>query len=222
MNNKVIFIAALLLVSIAGLASFSRPVLAQVPTPTPHYDPLGEPPLPSNPTQLETGRHLYWRHCMPCHGDAGQGLTPEFLALWEEHQNCWERGCHSGKLNDEGFPIPTDIPALTGTDLPVRYTPDSLFVFLRATHPPQDPGLLSDDDYRALVAFLYHLNNLPLPAGVATDSPAPTVSPTASFTPTPRGVAPPEPDSFLGLWPVIALAVIATLIVLLSESGKAK
>ncbi|MEW5938221.1 MAG: c-type cytochrome [Chloroflexota bacterium] len=219
MNTKLI--ATLLVFTALGWGALVVPAQAQAPTPTPAYDPLGEPPLPKHPTQLETGRHLYWRHCMPCHGDAGQGLTPQFLALWEEHQNCWERGCHSGRQNDEGFPIPTAVPALAHTGLLERYAPDSLFAYLRATHPPQDPGLLSDDDYRALVAFLYFLNDRPLPAATATPEPTPTDAP-ASFTPTPRGVQPPEADSPFGPWPLIILAVILTVLVLLRDNGGAK
>ena len=218
--NKTLLIAILLFASFTGLASFSRPVQAQAPGPTPTYDPLGEPPLPANPTQLDIGRHLYWRHCMPCHGDVGQGLTPEFLALWEEHQNCWERGCHSGRKNDEGFRIPTVVPALASTRLTDRYTPESLFEFLRATHPPQDPGLLSDDDYRALVAFLYHLNSATMP--LATDPPAPSPPPLASLTPTPNLPPPTEPDSPFGLWPIIGLAVILIILVLLRDDSKTR
>jgi len=213
MKLKAILIAALLF-SILGITVASlSPAQAQA-LPTPTYDPLGEPPIPKNPTQLESGRHLYWRHCMPCHGDAGQGLTEEFRVLWEDHANCWAGGCHGGRGKDEGFPIPTVLPALTNTDLLTRYTPDTLFEFLRATHPPQDPGLLSDDDYRAVVAFLYHLNGTTPPAATATW----TSSSPPSFTPTPELLPSTEADSPLGLWPVIGLAVILIVLLMLRES----
>lgn len=133
---------------------------AQDPAPTPTYDPLAQPELPPNPTELEMGRYLFWRHCMPCHGDVGQGLTDEFLALWEEHANCWERGCHSGKRGDEGFPIPKDIPAIVTADHLDQFTSEEeLFEFLEATHPPQHPGYLKTEEYHDIAAILFKMNN---------------------------------------------------------------
>lgn len=229
MNPKTILAPFLLVVSFLVVAAWSlTPVQAQTPGPTPTYDPFAEPPLPEHPTQLQSGRYLFWRYCMPCHGDVGQGLTDEFRLKWEpEHQNCWARGCHSGRYRDDSFPVPTVVPPLVGVQIPEHYTPESLFQFLRATHPPEDPGLLSDKEYRDLVAFLYHMNGVLLPAEAT--APAPTASPAptstdapASFTPTPRGVQPPEADSPFGLWPIIGLAVILTVLVLLRDRGSAK
>ena len=222
MNAKTIIIAVLLTASMTGLASIGfNPVQAQSPTPSPTYDPFAEPPLSEHPTQLELGRHLFWHHCMPCHGDVGQGLTDEFRLQWEsDHQNCWARGCHSGRYADDSFPVPTVVPPLTGVGLLARYTPDSLFEYLRATHPPQDPGLLSDDDYRALVAFLYEMNNAPLPVfnATATSAPPATATPIASLTLTPSLLPLTEADSPLGLWPVIGLVVILTILLLLRQT----
>ena len=103
---------------------------------------------------------------MPCHGDVGQGLTDAFRMIWEEdHRNCWERGCHGGRPKDEGFPVPTLIPAIISPDdLLVKY-PDleSLVTYLHDTHPPQRPGKLENDEYRALAIFLWVSNNKPLP-----------------------------------------------------------
>ncbi len=127
---------------------------------------LAQPPLPAHPTQLEQGRYLYWLNCMPCHGDKGQGLTDEFRALYVEDADCWARGCHGGRTGDQGFPIPHMVPAIissTGT-LPPFATPQQLFEFLRATHPPQHPGLLPDDQYWAITAYLLDQNGR-LPAG---------------------------------------------------------
>ena len=128
-------------------------------------DRLAIPVLPEHPTELELGRSLYYYHCMPCHGDYGQGLTDEFRGIWEEdHQNCWARGCHGGREKDEGFPLPTMIPAVNDPSLFQRYfsTPDELYAFLRSTHPPQRPGALQEDEYRALTVYLFHMNGLPI------------------------------------------------------------
>jgi hypothetical protein len=145
MNAQRIVIT-LSLLFLLGLAGFGlTPAQAQAPTPT--YDPFLQPPLPENPTELEHGTYLFWRYCMPCHGDMGQGLTDEFRLKWEaDHQNCWARGCHSGRYPNDSFPVPTIVPPLANVGLLSRYTPDSLFEFLRTTHPPEDPGLLSDDE----------------------------------------------------------------------------
>jgi hypothetical protein len=127
------------------------------PSPTPTSDPLAIPVLPENPTEFDLGKYSYYYNCMPCHGDHGQGLTDEWRQTWEEdHQNCWGRGCHGGREKDEGFPIPKVVPAvILDSDALQKYTqPQELLVYLRTTHPPQDPGRLTEDDYRTLVAYL--------------------------------------------------------------------
>ena len=124
-------------------------------------DRLAKPPLPANPTQYEKGRYLFWLNCMPCHGDRGQGLTPEFRSLYVEDQNCWAHGCHAGKVGDQGFPVPHTIPAIISSDgnLPPFATADQLFEFLRTTHPPQHPGILPDDQYWAISNYLLVQNH---------------------------------------------------------------
>jgi len=132
----------------------------------PGEDRLAEPVLPESPTQVDIGRNLYYFHCMPCHGDQGQGLTDEFREIWvEDHQNCWARGCHTGRSELAAFYIPRSIPAVIGTPQALRpfQTAEELFAFLRATQPPQRPGALDDSEYWALTSFLLHENGRPLP-----------------------------------------------------------
>jgi hypothetical protein len=139
-----------------------RSVTTTVPTPT--YDPLATPVLPEDPSQAELGGYLYYFHCMPCHGDLGQGLTDEFRAVWEEdHQNCWARGCHTGRPQDEGFPIPTIVPpVISESDALEKFAGfESLKQYLHDTHPPQYPGKLGGDEYQALTAYLWEQNNKP-------------------------------------------------------------
>jgi mono/diheme cytochrome c family protein len=140
------------------------PTIRPARTPTP--DRLAEPFLPAYPTQLEEGRHLFWLNCMACHGDKGQGLTAEFRSLYVEDANCWARGCHGGRVGDGGFPIPQSVPAIISSsgDLPPFGTTEALFEFLRSTHPPQHPGILTDGQYWALTAYLLNENGR-LPAG---------------------------------------------------------
>jgi hypothetical protein len=143
------------------------PRTVAAPTPQmPIEDRLAEPVLPESPTQVDIGRNLYYFHCMPCHGDRGQGLTDEWREVWvEDHQNCWARGCHTGRPELAAFSIPRSIPAVTGSPqaLGAFETAEDLFVFLRATQPPQRPGALDDSEYWALTSFLLHENGRPLP-----------------------------------------------------------
>ena len=136
------------------------------PSPTPDFSRLDEPPLPSNPTQLELGRHLYWLNCAACHGDRGQGLTDEWRSLYVEDANCWARGCHAGHNGDKGFPIPHNVPAIISSsgNLPPFATAEQLFEFLRTTHPPQNPGFMPYSDYWALTTYLLNENGR-LPPG---------------------------------------------------------
>jgi len=121
-------------------------------------DRLAIPTLPANPTRIDLGRSLYYYHCMPCHGDYGQGLTDEFRGIWEEdHQNCWGRGCHGGRPQDEGFPIPTIVPAVNDAARSARLFPaeEDLYAYLRSTHPPQNPGGLKDEEYENLSVYVF-------------------------------------------------------------------
>ena len=139
------------------------------PSPTATYDPLVEPFVPENPSEYELGRNWYWHHCMPCHGDVGQGLTDDFRAVWpEEHQNCWGRGCHTGHREDMGFPIPTIVPPLVTDEKLAQFSSlQALYEYLKATHPPQHPGYLQDEQYRAIALYVFALNDRPLGEGTS-------------------------------------------------------
>lgn len=143
------------------------------PTPTPiYFDRLATPVVPENPTPIDLGRQVYYLHCMPCHGDVGQGLTDEWRAVWvDDHQNCWARGCHGGRIDDEGFPIPKTIPAIIGPEahMAQQATQADFVTYLVQTHPPQRPGRLEAQEYEEVTAFLWHENR----RDVATDQSTP-------------------------------------------------
>jgi len=165
------------------LSRYANPPItpAQAHFATPTYDPLAPPPLPENPTQIELGRYLYWRNCMPCHGDRGQGLTDEWRAVWvPDHQNCWARGCHSGRADEKGFPIPTVVPPLIGPGRLEHFSsPEILYEYLHKTHPPQNPGYLQENEYRAITLFLLAENGRGPIATVSPPTPGQvTVNPT--------------------------------------------
>ena len=156
-----------------------------IASPTPTYDPLEEPPLPEDPTEFELGRNLYWHWCMPCHGDRGQGLTDEFRGIWEpEHQNCWGRGCHTGRKEDQGFPIPTVVPALVNESHLAHFlSVQWLAEYLQSTHPPQSPGILKPEEYHAIALFVFTMNGRSLVDIPVTGTPALIATPTQTQSP---------------------------------------
>jgi hypothetical protein len=103
---------------------------------------------------------------MPCHGDRGQGLTDEWRAAWvKDHQDCWARGCHSGRPGDEGYPLPHYIPPVMGASPILAHfqTSDELYQYLHQTHPPQRPGALAEAEYRNVTALLWQSSGRPTP-----------------------------------------------------------
>jgi hypothetical protein len=101
------------LLFIVGLFFNMNNALAQSITPTP--DRLARPTLPAEPSQADKGAQVYWLTCLPCHGDRGQGLTAEFMETYPvEDRNCWESGCHGKRPYENGFTLPTTVPALIG------------------------------------------------------------------------------------------------------------
>jgi hypothetical protein len=209
------FLLIAFLLTMLELMAIAQPQDAHAqdaPSPTPTYDPLAEPFLPENPSEYELGRNWYWHNCMTCHGDVGQGLTDEFRAIWpEDHQNCWAHGCHGGRMDDEGFPIPTIVPALVDESKLDRFPCQQTFYeYLKATHPPQDPGGLTDEEYQAIVKYVFNMNDRPLDE----PTPLPTVTPTITITPTPEPETEIQASSdhkliiYLGLGILFILAVM--------------
>ncbi|HVN17060.1 MAG TPA: hypothetical protein VMT73_15050 [Anaerolineales bacterium] len=197
--RKIIFLLPPLF-ALIGILSLPAQVSAQqdLVSPTPTYNPLAEPPLPPNPNEYELGRNLYWHWCMTCHGDRGQGLTDSFRAIWvPDHQNCWARGCHTGRVGDTGFPIPTVVPALVDENHLARFSSlQSLADFLKATHPPQSPGILTDKEYHAIALFVFAMNDrepdqsssVATPASTPTGTSVPVGESSASSVFTPIGM----------------------------------
>ncbi len=132
---------------------------------------------------------------MTCHGDVGQGLTDEFRGIWEEdHQDCWGRGCHAGHPGDTGFPIPTVVPALVNDAHLRQFTCiQELSAFLKATHPPQSPGILKDEEYHAIALFVFTMNERPLIDFPVTHTRVPTWTGYTALSRTLTPVPAPEP-----------------------------
>jgi hypothetical protein len=133
----------------------------QSPTPTVDFRRLDQPTLPANPSQADQGAVDFWLSCMACHGDVGQGLTDEFRTLYPpEEENCWQSGCHGKNPYEDGFTLPTAIPAIIGPSAALDKFSDAavLHAFTSAAMPWHNPGSLDSEIYWRLTAFLLREN----------------------------------------------------------------
>lgn len=162
--------------------------------PTPTIDRLAAPPTVPSPTQADEGAYLYWLNCQPCHGDRGQGLTDEWRAQYpEEDQYCWNSGCHGERPYEEGFTLPKLVPAVTGENSLSQFqTLGQLYAYIRVAMPYEYPGVLPDEEYLAITAFLARehkvWNGTPLTDKNVYDmrlQPMPTPRPSPMPTPQP-------------------------------------
>lgn len=137
-------------------------LLAQDPQPTPTIDRLAPPPTVPSPTQADEGAYLYWLNCQPCHGDRGQGLTDEWRAQYpEEDQYCWNSGCHGERPYENGFTLPRTVPGVIGENTLNRFqTAGQMVAYIRVTMPYEYPGVLPEEEYLAIAAFLLRENHL--------------------------------------------------------------
>lgn len=136
--------------------------LQTTPASTPTIDRLAEPTLPATPSQADYGSQAYWLYCLPCHGDKGQGLTDEFRQTYPpEDRNCWNSGCHGKRPYPNGWTLPDKVPALIGPNALARFSNAAiLHDFARAAMPFQDPGVMSEEKYWQVTAFLLRENGL--------------------------------------------------------------
>lgn len=143
-----------------GPAPTRTPDLGPSPTPipgaTPTIDRLAPPPTVVNPNQADEGKYLFWLHCMPCHGDQGQGLTDEFRTLYPpQDQYCWNSGCHGNRPYGQGFQLPTAVPAIIGDDSLAKFeTMDAVYRYASVAMPYFYPGTLTQEEYLAILAHI--------------------------------------------------------------------
>ncbi len=131
-------------------------------------DRLAYPPMSDPPTQIELGHWHYNFSCMVCHGDRGQGLTPEWRTVLDPaDRNCWQARCHGPSHPPYGFEIPKTAPRIMGEGALSGYrTAAELFDYLQAKMPWPYPGLFTDAVYWELTAYLADANKVDLGDGV--------------------------------------------------------
>jgi hypothetical protein len=150
-----LFFAVVIIFAQEPLAPES-PAAGADPAATPTIDRLAAPPTVPAPTQADEGAQHYWLWCQPCHGDYGQGLTDEWRMQYpEDHQYCWESGCHGEVPYNNGFTLPKHVPPLIGKGTLLRYqTMGELFEVVHQKMPFEYPGALNEEEALAVVAFL--------------------------------------------------------------------
>ena len=111
--------------------------------------------LPLEPSQADLGAEPYRQICLACHGDWGQGLTDAWREEWGEDANCWQSRCHAPNHPPQGFQLPKSVPGLLGSNSLIRFnTAVELKQNILGTMPWWNPGSLTDDQARALTAYL--------------------------------------------------------------------
>ena len=153
-------------------------------------DRLARPTLPAQPDQADLGSQVYYYVCMACHGDQGQGLSPEWVASWDiGPRACWQSKCHASNHPPEGFKLPETIPAVVSPAVVNAFANAlELHDYIAKNMPWQAPGTLEPEEYWQLTAFLVRENGIdpgPLPLNAdnaaqvrmrpATPDPTPTV-----------------------------------------------
>jgi cytochrome c5 len=184
-----------LVLALTGFTTGSPTGVAVDPTATPASmmpsveDRLSRPTLPAQPNQADLGSQVYYYVCMACHGDQGQGLTPEWIASWEiGDKPCWQSRCHASNHPPEGFKLPEYIPAVVSPAVIGRFANAlELHDYLVQSMPWQAPGTLTAEEYWQLTAYLVRENGIdpgPLPLNHSKASKV-GLRPAVQVTPTP-------------------------------------
>ena len=188
--------------------------------------------------QLQAGWEVYRLWCSACHAYSGEGLTPAWISTWApDDQNCWQSKCHHELTHpDDGFFLPHFIPAIVGQGVLDHFGDGpTLYGYVSTLMPYQEPGVLSQDQYYAVLAQVLNMNGIDYgrePLGPATigavalgSSPAPalpaaptveapevhSMPPAAAAATSPTG---PRPAAWLaGLLISLGLAAMASVAV---------
>ena len=186
--------------------------------------------------QLQAGWEIYRIWCSACHAYSGEGLTPAWISTWApDDQNCWQSKCHAVNHPDDGFFLPHSIPAVVGKGVLDHFGDGpTLYGYVSVLMPYQEPGVLSQEQYYAVLAQMLSMNGIEygteplgpetigavvlgsapasaLPAAPTVEAPAVHSMPPAAAATPPDG---PRPTAWLaGLLISLGLAAIASVAV---------
>jgi len=112
--------------------------------------------------QLAAGQETYRFWCSACHAYSGEGLTQAWISTWApDDQNCWQSKCHALNHPPDGFLLPKAIPAIVGPKVFDLFPNGAaLLAYISTVMPYQEPGVLSDGEYYAVLAHLLRLNGV--------------------------------------------------------------
>jgi len=150
--------------------------------------------------QLQAGWETYRLWCSACHAYSGEGLTPAWISAWApDDQNCWQSKCHALNHPDDGFFLPHAIPAIIGPGILDHFMDGAtLFDYVSTLMPYQEPGVLSDEQYYAVLAHVLSMNGIDYgidPLGPETISAVVLRGGSASVVPAPAASEEPPPPS---------------------------
>ncbi len=150
--------------------------------------------------QLQAGWEVYRIWCSACHAYSGEGLTPAWISTWApDDQNCWQSKCHSLNHPDDGFFLPHFIPAVVGKGVLDHFGDGpTLYGYVSTLMPYQEPGVLSQDQYYAVLAQVLSMNGIDYgvePLGPETIGAVALGGPPASVLPAAPTVEAPEGHS---------------------------
>jgi hypothetical protein len=188
--------------------------------------------------QLRLGWETYRLWCSACHAYSGEGLTPAWIGTWApDDQNCWQSKCHHEITHpDDGFFLPYFVPAIVGKGVLDHFGDGpTLYGYVSTLMPYQEPGVLSQEQYYAVLAQVLMMNRIdygteplgpgtigavvlggaaasPLPAAPTVEAPEAHTMPPASQTETsPAG---PRPAAWMaGLLISLGLAAVTSVAV---------
>jgi hypothetical protein len=117
--------------------------------------------------QLQLGWETYRIWCSACHAYSGEGLTAAWRSTWApDDQNCWQSKCHSLNHPDDGFLLPHSVPAIIGPGILDHFQDGAtLFRYVSTWMPYQEPGVLSGEQYYAVLAHVLNANGIDYGAG---------------------------------------------------------
>ncbi len=160
----------LLVAALTSCGSPAAPSPTSLAVPTPIPNPMPVPAsthdwlivnVPANATQAQYGAEVYRLVCQDCHGDKGQGLTPQWRATWApQDQNCWQSKCHGPSHPPDGFVLPIAPPVTGKAALAQFSTAKDLYVFIQAEMPWYRPGILIEKDAWAVTAHVLVMNQI--------------------------------------------------------------
>lgn len=211
MRKKQAWVFGFILCGFATLSLLALPVAGQADSQQmmPTMGLLTPPPTVYPPAQVDNGEQIYFYRCLVCHGDRGQGLAEWRKLLDPPDNNCFQAECHAKNRVVGSFTFPQDVPPVISPGVLRQFgNAQRLYDFIHKYMPYQDPGVLPEEDYWALTAYLMRENGVKPPQRLDAANAS-----QINFTPpvTPIQSGPPFSVIFLVIGGVILIGLLVFL-----------